>query len=480
MAIVKMKKLRLLAMRTDQERLLHQLQLFGNVEVSEQPVDSTDPEWAGLLQKNEAALSEKKAAVTRAANALAVLDQYAYVKTSFFAVPRQVGEDDLFDQALPVEAQDRIGKIEDAQARLSGLYTAQGRAENELRSLQLWLPLDVPLDVRDTAHVAFRFGTVPAASDMAAVQAALLAATESCALYEAGRDREQIGVFLIYYAQEEQALEQALRAVAFSPVHWPGYTGSAKENAAALERRLDETRGQISATRKELEACGTYRETIQLYLERARQDLASEEAKAELLHTETAFSLTGWVPAEQEEQLLALLRQYDCAWELSEPEEAEYPDVPVKLKNNRFTRALNMVTEMYSLPAYDGVDPNPLMAPFFILFYGVMLADMGYGLLMILAAIVVKAKKKPQGGTRNFFDLMLYCGISTFVVGLLTGGFFGDAPLQVARILNPDTTWQGLPALFNPLDDTVMILLGSMALALSILSPAWPSAWWRS
>ena len=47
-----------------------------------------------------------------------------------------------------------------------------------------------------------------------------------------------------------------------------------------------------------------------------------------------------------------------------------------------------MVTNMYSLPAYDGVDPNPLMAPFFILFYGLMMADMGYGLLMMIAALV--------------------------------------------------------------------------------------------
>ena len=54
-------------------------------------------------------------------------------------------------------------------------------------------------------------------------------------------------------------------------------------------------------------------------------------------------------------------------------------EVPVQLKNNWLTRPLNMVTEMYSLPAYDNVDPNPLMAPFFILFYGVMMADMGYG-----------------------------------------------------------------------------------------------------
>ena len=87
--------------------------------------------------------------------------------------------------------------------------------------------------------------------------------------------------------------------------------------------------------------------------------------------------LQGWVEAEREGELAKVLEKYDCAWETAEPAEDEYPEVPVRLKNNRFTRALNMVTEMYSLPAYNNVDPNPLMAPFFILFYGIMLADMG-------------------------------------------------------------------------------------------------------
>ena len=63
--------------------------------------------------------------------------------------------------------------------------------------------------------------------------------------------------------------------------------------------------------------------------------------------------------------------------------------MPVQLKNNKLTRPLNMVTEMYSLPAYGTLDPNPLMAPFFILFYGIMMADMGYGLLMMLASLIV-------------------------------------------------------------------------------------------
>ena len=88
------------------------------------------------------------------------------------------------------------------------------------------------------------------------------------------------------------------------------------------------------------------------------------EAKEKLLSSTSTFFLEGWVPAEQLSDVEHLLSQYSAAWEATDPEPDEYPQVPVKLKNNRLTRPLNMVTDMYVYPAYDGVDPNPLMAPF--------------------------------------------------------------------------------------------------------------------
>ena len=104
------------------------------------------------------------------------------------------------------------------------------------------------------------------------------------------------------------------------------------------------------------------------------------------------------------------------------------------------------------------------MAPFFILFYGIMMADMGYGLLMIGGAIFALKKLRPREGMRNFMELLLLCGISTFIVGALTGGFFGDFLPQLAQIIDPNTTFTALPALFTPLEDTMAILVGSLVL----------------
>ncbi len=123
--------------------------------------------------------------------------------------------------------------------------------------------------------------------------------------------------------------------------------------------------------------------------------------------------------------------------------------MPVKLKNNWLTRPLNMVTEMYSLPAYGSLDPNPLMAPFFILFYGMMMADMGYGLVMMLASLIVLKKKKPGGTMGHLFGLLGLCGVSTFLFGALTGGFFGDFLTQLFALTGIKTNF-ALPALFTP------------------------------
>ena len=89
----------------------------------------------------------------------------------------------------------------------------------------------------------------------------------------------------------------------------------------------------------------------------------------------------------------------------------------------------------------------------------------GYGILMVAAALVVIYKMKPKDGMADFAGLLLLCGISTFLMGALTGGFFGDFIPQIAKIINPASTL-ALPALFTPLNDTLAILIGSLVLGL--------------
>ena len=154
-----------------------------------------------------------------------------------------------------------------------------------------------------------------------------------------------------------------------------------------------------------------------------------------------------------------------CAYEWREPDPEEIP--PTLLKNQKWLSCINMVTEMYSLPAYrGGIDPNPLIFGFFVVFFGMMFADLAYGLVLWAVSLGITKKYRPKGTVGNMFQLGQYLGISTAVFGVLTGGFFGDAVYQFTTAFFPEHVIT-LPALINPLQDPMTIMV--IALGLGVL-----------
>ncbi|MFR4562471.1 MAG: V-type ATPase 116kDa subunit family protein, partial [Flavonifractor plautii] len=274
-----------------------------------------------------------------------------------------------------------------------------------------------------TPEVAVSFGTVAASADLDALERELAEKSELTQVLRAGADTQlQYLVFLCHRSAEE-ACQEVLKEYGFSRAALRGWTGTAAENDKRLEA------GQAEAARTLEEAIAAVvgfaprRAALELCLDRAVQEIAREEAKSRLLDSGTAFYLDGWVPVPEEEKLLRKLGEFTCCWETSDPAPEDYPVVPVKLKSNAITEPLTTITEMYSLPAYDGVDPNGLMAPFYIFFFGFMFADLGYGLLLAGACLFIRHKVRPKGGFGQLIRLMTMCGVSSAVIGLLTGGF---------------------------------------------------------
>lgn len=131
--------------------------------------------------------------------------------------------------------------------------------------------------------------------------------------------------------------------------------------------------------------------------------------------------LEGFVPEDKETDLLALLEQ-SPVWYQAEKASVEAAEVPIKLKNGRFARLFEPLTKLYSLPSYGELDPTPAFAPFFTLFFGLCLGDGGYGLLVFLASTWAK-HKLPQ--LKSYAIMGQWLGLSTILVGLLTGMVFG-------------------------------------------------------
>ena len=371
-------------------------------------------------------------------------------------------ERDFLSEGARRAALDKAEQVNARAKAIAALSTRETRVRSEQLALQPWTACDIPLEEKGTASTAVLLGTVPNTVDFDAMAGAVESAADA-GVRLLSQDREQQYLEVLVHKASQQAALEALRTYGFSFAQLKDLTGTAAENIRTLDGELRQIEKDRAAEVEAIKALGGSWDELRLCVDQVTQVLDTENAKERLLTGGAVLYLEGWLEASAEPELKKALAGFDCAWELLEPKPEEYPQVPVKLKNNIFTRCMNTVTEMYSLPAYDGVDPNPLMAPFFIVFFGVMMADMGYGLLMMAGTQFILRKTKPKNP--NFMELFFWCGVSTFIVGALTGGFFGDFIPQLLKIINPASTFE-MPALFTPLTNTMEIMGASLVMGL--------------
>ena len=458
-----MKHLRLLGMESEREALLKAMQDMECVEISS--IDGSEEALkSGFAKPDDKALMSAQEASRAYRTALASLDRFAPEKKGMFRKRQGVSRAAFFSAESEENARTAAETINKDTRRLGEIESERTKNEALRATLAPWLTVDAPLGGADGALAVF-FGTVGLNVTDDALKALADSLDGLLTWQQASSDRSLRYLLVMCHGSVKERALSALRDLGFSTVSFRGMTGTAKENDKALAENLAALEKERQEIEQRIAGLGGKREALLEASDRAAIALRREEAKSRLVGTDKVFLLEGWLPADRCAEIEKMLEPFTCAIETREPTEDEYPQVPVQLKNNKLTRPLNMVTEMYSLPAYGTLDPNPLMAPFFILFYGIMMADMGYGLLMMIASVIISKKYRPKGTSGELFSLLGLCGISTFIMGALTGGFFGDFLTQLVAIVSPGTVF-ALPKLFDPLDDLTMILIGSMALGM--------------
>lgn len=458
-----MKHLRLLGMESEREALLKAMQDMECVEISS--IDGSEEALkSGFAKPDDKALMSAQEASRAYRTALPSLDRFAPEKKGMFRKRQGVSRAAFFSAESEENARTAAETINKDTRRLGEIESERTKNEALRATLAPWLTVDAPLGGADGALAVF-FGTAGLNVTDDALKALADSLDGLLTWQQASSDRSLRYLLVMCHGSVKERALSALRDLGFSTVSFRGMTGTAKENDKALAENLAALEKERQEIEQRIAGLGGKREALLEASDRAAIALRREEAKSRLVGTDKVFLLEGWLPADRCAEIEKTLKPFTCAIETREPTEDEYPQVPVQLKNNKLTRPLNMVTEMYSLPAYGTLDPNPLMAPFFILFYGIMMADMGYGLLMMIASVIISKKYRPKGTSGELFSLLGLCGISTFIMGALTGGFFGDFLTQLVAIVSPGTVF-ALPKLFDPLDDLTMILIGSMALGM--------------
>jgi V/A-type H+-transporting ATPase subunit I len=176
--------------------------------------------------------------------------------------------------------------------------------------------------------------------------------------------------------------------------------------------------------------------------------------------------IEGWIPKRKNNALQNILSDYSVYAEAKQPHPEE--NVPVLLKNSKFNRLFEQIGELYSLPDYKELDLTPFFAPFYMLFFGYCLGDAGYGLLILVATVIAMFKVKDE--LKPVFKLGALLGLSTVIMGILSGSFFG------INLINAEWEWIKKYQAFMLNNDKLMLLslaLGFVQIVIGMILKAW-------
>ena len=462
MAVTRMQKLSVTAHRNHRKEILEALQRMGVMEIE---TDAIDDESLKKLDTTEARMSFLKRSDVFE-GALAALDRYApekkgmldslagkelLSKTTYESVVRK--KNDYAETAALIVKKDK--EISELQGRI-----LKNEARKEL--LQPWMSLEVPMDFRGTAKTEAYIGTLPGTyseANLAEVVAEGVAheGALNIDILTAAKDATYISVLCL--KDDAEKVFENLRNHGFArPAQIE--TGVPKDIAAEIDRDLEGIPGKIDVLKNEIAEYSDKREAFKILSDYYQTRAEKYRMLATIPQTDNAFFLQGWVPADQVDNVTLLLTEkFDADVEVEETPDGVVP--PTLLHNNKFSRSVEPVLESYGLPTKGHVDPTFIVSIFYVIFFGMMLSDAGYGIIIFVAcAIVLKKYPGMAEGMKKTLQLFFWCGLSTTFWGFMYGGFFGDLIQVVAENF---FGWTGgtilKPLWFEPLKNPMRLLM---------------------
>ena len=470
MSVSKMKRLTVFAHKDDADALLRGLVHLRCVEVS-----TAEPS-SGRLSTVRCNFDMQKTALeascSEIGDAIAALSPYSAKQRSLFRPKMRICFDDFRADGSEQSARQTVRLATDASARKNEIKTARARLQAQVASLLPYVDYDLPLSFAGTETTDLLLGVLPSKVDQDTVGRALYAAGAVAELISEDASGKYISV--IFCRSDAAAVASVLTEYGFVRASFRGMDRTPKEQISDAERTLSSLWRESEEIEAKLRSLSDGLELLEVLYDMEMTELVATAQKQKMVATERVVILSGWVPAQEEARVSALLDRYDCAYELSDPAPDETP--PVHLKNNRFAQNFEWVLEMYSYPAYGRFDPTMIMSIFYFIIFGIMFADAGYGLILMLACFGGVKLLKPGRGMERFLKMFGYCGISCVIFGVLFGAYFGDLPLAILRNMMgladdqlPNLALLGSAApnvaiLFDPLQNPMGFLIVSLGI----------------
>lgn len=463
MAVLRMQKVSICALKRDRKAILELLQMSGMMEII--PIVSED----SVFKKSDTILSrqgfERNAVI--ADQAVEVLQEYVPEKKSLFSSLE--GKPLAGEAKLKSIEKNADASVDDAkQILLLNRQIAEDKAgivklEAQIESLKPWMNLDIPLTGTGTWKTTVLVGSVGAAVTLEQLYAAIAEKApeiEGLELQIVGSDKDQTCITAVCLKKDEIRLEELLRTEGFAkpPQAVAVIPGT---HVKGLNVQIEKLKADIEDSLRKIMTYEGCRDTLKLLSDYYRIRADKYEVLGGLVQSEKTFIMEGYVPATQTDGLKNKLEEkFELAVFVEEIPEEE--DAPVLLQNSNFTSAAEAVTSSFGLPAKGELDPTSIMTFCYIFLFGLMLSDAAYGLIVFLACfIAIKKFPRMDAGLQKSLRLFMYCGVSTLFWGIMFGGYFGDAVNIISKTFFGKEV--GIPALwFVPLNDPMRMLLYSM------------------
>ncbi len=195
-----------------------------------------------------------------------------------------------------------------------------------------------------------------------------------------------------------------------------------------------------------------------------------------IFQSEYLFAFEAWMPEKAVSSLVEWTENIfvgEVVLDRIEAKEGE--EAPTLLQNGAFSKPFEMITEMYGIPGAKDIDPTPALSPFFFIFFGLCLSDVGYGGLLTLIMGIALIFGKFPSNLRNSFRAMLYCGIATIIGGVLLGGYFGMEASKAPGFMTTVTETAGVSTVLfkgqvlNPMEGDGPMTFLALALGLGMI-----------
>lgn len=463
MAVLKMQRITICALKKNRKAILEKLQSLGVLEVNHILDEDED------FRKMDT--TERKQGFEKAASsvdqALEILEQYAPEKKSMFSAlegKKLISADE--SMKIQEERWDllRIARqIYDLDREHAEHQAAVNRLMNSIESVTPWLGLDVPLKVTETERTVFFPGLMPGGTSAEKVHEILAEKApdiQGADVHIVSQDQSTVYLGVICLKEDADAVEETLRSEGFTrPAQvWEETPAFQKEE---LEAEVQCLRKQITETEEQIRTLAERRSDLQIVADYYRVRADKYEVLGELPQSERTFVISGYIPAAAADEVAEkMMDKFDCMVDVEELKEDEEP--PVILKNNPFSANMEGIVESYGLPIKGEIDPTTIMSFFYVFFFGMMLSDAAYGLIVAaVCGILVLKFPRMSTGMKKSLKLFFYCGISTIVWGVLFGGYFGNiVDIVSQKFFNTTVT---VPALwFVPLNDPMKLLVFSL------------------